>query len=797
MARREHDRGERKGSREGVQVTEVAGTPSSLPPTGGLETLRQIELPHALEVVSQHAVSPAGAERVRQRAPSAHVESIRDELATVAELVDVLAAGDAFRPLALPDIRSSLERLGVAGSVLEGAELAQIHRALCGMREIRNELTRLAPDAPRTAALGVELPPKQLEARLFAAVEPDGSVKDKASPELARVRKQLRSTREKLVRRLEELLRATASKDVAPEATITMRGGRYVMPIRREARSRVRGIVHGESGSGATLFVEPSEAVEFGNDLSRLEAEESRIVLKVLRELSEMARPHAGALEDGWNMCVSADDLYARARYAMEVQGVVPTVVPTPAAISIRGARHPLLLVELDVVVPFDLEISEDERVVVVSGPNTGGKTVLLKTVGLVAALAQSGVIPPVAEGTVLPVFAKIFSDIGDRQSIAESLSTFSGHLAAIKQILGEVDHHSLVLLDELGTGTDPVEGAALAGAVLGKLCERQGLTLATTHLNQLKELASETPGAVNASLQFDAERLAPTYRFQKGVPGRSYGLAIARRLGFPTDVLGSAEELQPEAHRSFDALLADLEVREREVTEQAEHLNLLESRLAAEQEGLEALRCELEERAAAVKHRENQLERIGRAEARRYLLDARKRVEAALEMARTAGEQGAVKEARRVLEAGIRQEGSALEKLEEAARKKGWTVRGRVVYAPEGEMTEALAPPKRISRRPRQQDAHHASDEMTDRAASQIDLRGMTADEAEEAAKRAVDDAVVAALGTLRIIHGKGTGALRQRVTEVLQQDPRVASYRTAPPQEGGWGATIVELAS
>ncbi len=796
MAHRQHDSVERQCSREGVRVTEVTSTPSSLSPVSGLETLHQIELPRALEVISQHAVSPAGAERVRQREPAGCVESVREELATVAELADVLAAGDGFRPLALPDIQPSLERLSVSGSVLEGGELAQIHRALCGMREVRDELTRLAPEAPRTAALKVELPPKQFESRLSAAIEPDGSVKDKASPELARVRKQLRSTREKLVRQLEEILRGVASKDVAPEATVTMRGGRYVMPIRREARSRVRGIVHGESGSGATLFVEPSDAVTLGNELSRLGAEESRAVLKVLRELSEMARPYAGRLDDGWTMCVRADDLYARARYAMAVQGVVPTMVPAPAAISILGARHPLLLVELEAVVPFDLEIGEDERVVVVSGPNTGGKTVLLKTVGLVVALAQSGVIPPVADGTVLPVFARIFSDIGDRQSIAESLSTFSGHLAAIKQILAEVDHHSLVLLDELGTGTDPVEGAALAGAVLGRLCERKGLTLATTHLNQLKELASDTPGAVNASLQFDAERLAPTYRFQKGVPGRSYGLAIARNLGFPTDVLASAEELQPEAHRSFDALLADLEVREQEVTEQIEQLSLLERRLAAEQEGLEALRGELEERSAAVKHRELELERIGRAEARRYLLDARKRVEAALEIARAAAEKGAVAEARRVVEAGISEEGSALEKLEEAARKQGWTVRGRVMYAPKGETTEAL-PPRRIGRRPGRQEPQQASDAVTDRAATQVDLRGMTADEAEEAAKRAVDDAVVAALGTLRIIHGKGTGALRQRVTEVLQQDPRVASYRTAPPQEGGWGATIVELAS
>jgi DNA mismatch repair protein MutS2 len=768
-----------------------------LSPAAGPETLQQLELQRALDVISQHAVSSAGAECVRQRVPSACVESIRDQLATVAELAGLLAAGDGFRPVALPDIRPILERLDAPGSVLEGAELAQLHRALWGMRTVRSELTRLEVEAPRVAALRVELPPKQFESRLSGALEPDGSVKDKASPELARVRRQLRGAREKLVRQLEEILKSVSTNDVSPEATVTMRGGRYVIPIRRDARSRVRGIVHGESGSGATLFVEPSDAVPLGNELNRLEAEEGRAVLQVLRELSEIARPHAGQLGDGWTMCVHADDLYARAQYATAVRGVLPTVVPAPAALTIRGARHPLLLVELNAVVPFDLEIAGDERVVVVSGPNTGGKTVLLKTVGLVAALAQSGIIPPVAEGTVLPVFTRIFSDIGDRQSIAESLSTFSGHLSALKNILAGADARSLVLLDEFGTGTDPVEGAALAGAVLGKLCEWEGLTLATTHLNQLKELASETPGAVNASLQFDAERLAPTYRFHKGVPGRSYGLAIARRLGFPTDVITRAEELQPEAHRSFDALLADLEVREREVAQQTERLTALEGRLGAERDGLQELRRELEERSGDLVRREAELERTGREEARRYLLDARKRVEASLGLTQAAAAKGAAKEARRLVEEGIRQEGSALEKLEEAARKKGWTVRGRVDYAPEPETRGVPASPKRIVRRPARQHRQQATDVVTDRASTQIDLRGMTADEAEEAAKRAVDDAVVAALGSLRIIHGKGTGALRQRVGEVLQRDPRVASYETAPPQEGGWGATIVELVS
>jgi DNA mismatch repair protein MutS2 len=748
----------------------------------------QLEVAEALALVSRLAVSEAGAERVRQRRPAGSVDEVREELAAVAELADLIDQGDGFSPQNVPDVRPVLEHLAVPGSVLEGPQLSELGQVVDAIRTMAGELRRLEKDGPRIHALAVEPPPAELATRLRKAIDVDGSVKDGASDELARARRNLRATRDKLVKHLEALIKQYASAVSSADAGVTMRGGRYVLPVRREAQSRVKGIVHGESGSGATLFVEPQDAVTLGNELSACEAAEHRAVLQVLRSLTELARPHVDQIEEGWNMCVRVDDLYARSRYALNVEASLPTVVNAPSQMVIRQGRHPLLLAELETVVPFDLETDGNERVVVVSGPNTGGKTVLLKAVGLINALAQSGVIPPVGAGTTLPVFGTIFADIGDHQSILENLSTFSGHVAALKTVLESADDRSLVLLDEFGTGTDPSEGAALAGAVLQALCEKGCVALATTHLNQLKRLASETEGAVNASLQFDPEHLEPTYRVIKGIPGRSYGLAIAQRLGFPADVMVRAEQLQPDTDRQLESLLADVEKRDKELTAKARETAETGARLEAERDGLDQLRADLAARAAELEEQSRELELNGRAEARRFLLEARRRVEDALGVARAAVSEATAKEARRLVEEGVRDEGSALKKLEAEARKKGWKIRG----------SEDKATPKGSTAAPRVKRQTPPLLHVSRRAApTEIDLRGMTADEAEEVVLRAIDDAVVADLGSLRIIHGKGTGALRERVSSLLSQDQRVVSFHESPPHQGGWGVTIAEFKS
>ena len=776
-------------------MTKVTGTPSFLAEVADQATLRQLEFSKALEVVASRAVSDIGAERVRSRRPNGAADSVREDLLLVQEYKDLLEEKEPLLPEAVPDIRSILEEIAVVGSVADGAELNRTADVLSAIQRVAAGLAKVsAADAPRVARLLVEVPPRELGEKISRSIEPDGSVKDGASVALKKARRQVRSVRDQIVNLLQDIIRKKGSSVSTQDSGVTLRNGRYVIPVRKEAGSKVKGIVHGESGSGHTRFVEPEEAVSLGNQLNAAEAEEEREVLRVLRDLTDLVRPHVPEIFEGWEMCIRLDDAYARARYSLDVDSHLPEMLEAPANMKIVAGRHPVLLADLDSVVPFDLALEHGEYICVVSGPNTGGKTVLLKGVGLLCAMAQSGIIPPVGEGTLLPVFRHIFADIGDNQSLAENLSTFSAHLVALKNIVERADRDTLVLVDEFGTGTDPTEGAALAGAVLVSLAEKCTPTIATTHLSHLKQLASETEGAINASLQFDPDKLAPTYKVIKGVPGRSYGLAIAKRLGFPSDLMEKAEQLQPEAERSFDRVLADLEKREHEVNTLADELHGLKAQMAAERDGLDALKSRLDEQHKSLQEEQLRLEKEGRMEARRFLLDARKRVEEALGTARAAVTEATAKEARRLVEEGVQDEKKALEGLEEQLAKKGWRIAGskpgvRKEKQSKKSEQELL---RQVKRRPKPQ--ADAQVQMVE-ASTEINLRGMLADDAEQALLRGLDDATVADIRSIRIIHGKGTGALRARVQQVLKRDKRVKDFATPPPHEGGYGVTVAEL--
>lgn len=790
-----------------------------------IDALDTIEFAAVLDLVAALAAGQTGAERVRQLRPSADLAWVVAELALVEEVTALYRRGDRIEAEPVPALAQSLKRLRVEGSVLDAAELAAIAQLLTAAHRVRDELQRVREWAPRAVALAVNLPSRDIDRRLERSVAPDGQVLDSASAALAAARREVQDARQRLVRRLEGILRNLDSSAGAAEGTITVRGGRYVIPVRRDLRSRPDGIVHDESASAETLFIEPSAAVELGNQLREALVAEERETLRVLRELSELLRPALPLLRDALEMCLTVDVLVARARWAHAVGGNAPAVVPAPGTLRIRNGRHPLLIASGSVV-PFDLDLSPAERTLLVSGPNTGGKTVLLKAVALFVALAQSGVIPPMAPGGTLPLIHRLAADIGDRQSIAASLSTFSAHVRTLGDILRDADDATLVLLDEIGSGTDPAEGAALAAAAITSLTRRGALTLATTHLGQLKTLAAEEPGVVNASLEFDAATLAPTYRFRKGVPGRSYGLAIARRLGIESEVLDDAERRVPAAERSFDALLAAVEERQRDV-EQRERTS---RELAAEQrelgERLAAQQAIQQAHADDLSKREKESERRAREEARRFLLEARKTVEAALQEARGAADDVRAREARREMEDAIREQGEALAEFEPSpvapADEAALTVGQRVRTAAglEGVLLERRADDKALIRvgsmkmsvPASQLRAAHGEGARTRAPASaagspdivhagssvpmELDLRGMTGDEAESATLAAIDAAVVADYPVVRIIHGMGTGVVRERVRRVVQHDRRVRKFDFAPRNQGGVGVTIVELA-
>jgi DNA mismatch repair protein MutS2 len=811
----------------GVPAQTQGGTPLPLPPAQTSDALDTIEFGAVLERVAAHAAGPLGARRVLARWPTDEVIWIEEELARVGEIAALFRRGDGLLAEPIPDVTRAVSRLRIDGSVLDGVELAGLHRVLAASRLVHADLCRVAGAAPRASSLDRPLPDKAVERRLELSVDPDGNLLDTASPQLAAARREVQAARQRLLRRLEALLRSLDASSTASEASVTLRGGRYVIPVRRDSRSRPPGIIHDESGSAGTLFIEPSEAIEFGNALREAQVEEERETLRVLRALTDLLRAELPLLRDAVEMCVAVDDLVARARYAVSSGGEVPEVAGAPSGLRIIHGRHPLLLEGAEPVIPFDLDLLDHEHTLLISGPNTGGKTVLLKAVGLAAALAASGIVPPVGQGSRLPVFRRFYADIGDRQSIAASLSTFSAHARMLRRVLEEADDTTLVLLDEIGSGTDPAEGAALAGATLVSLTRRGSVTLATTHLGSLKDLAAHTDGIVNASLQFDAVTLTPTYRFLKGVPGRSYGLAIARRLGVGAEVLADAEARVPDAERSLDALLAAVEERERELRgaqasleERNLELESLSGRLSLQNESQTAREVEL-------KRREKDAERQGRQQARAYLLEARQRVEEALGAARGAANEAAAREARRLVEEGVRTEGEALLASEEErgndgtkeglqpgdqVRLTGGTA-GRIhEVRPDGKLvilagavrmvvdSSVVRPDSssRVPSFPRSSPSSPSSPSSSSSPSSlEIDLRGMTGDEAEVATVAAVDAAVLAEQPYLRIIHGMGTGVVRERVQRIVSKDRRVSRYAFAPRNQGGTGVTIVEFSA
>ena len=808
----------------GVSAHDQGGTPSPLPDAASAEALETIELGEVVERIAALAAGPLGAERVRRRRPTDDPAWIREELARVGETAGLFRRGDRLLAEAIPDVTRALARLRIDGSVLDGRELAAIQRVLAAARQVHADLRRVAESAPLAAALASPLPDKMLERRLEQSLDPDGAVLDTASPALAAARREVHQARARLIRRLESLLRGLDAGATVADASVTVRAGRYVIPVRRDSRSRPDGIVHDESGSAGTLFVEPSAAIELGNALREAETAEERETLKVLRELTGLLRPELPALRGVVEMCVAVDDLVARARWAVGCEGEVPEVQPAPAPLRIVNGRHPLLLGGAEPVIPFDLEMAPDERTLLISGPNTGGKTVLLKAVALAAALAQSGIIPPVGAGSRLPVFTAFFADIGDRQSIAASLSTFSAHVAMLRRVLDRADAGALVLLDEIGSGTDPAEGAALAAATLAALTRRATLTLATTHLGALKDLASHTAGVVNASLQFDAATLTPTYRFVKGVPGRSYGLAIARRLGVARDILADAEARMPDAERNLDALLAVVEERQREL----QAAQAAQAERAIELDGLEArLRTDAESQAvrlAELERREKAAEREGRRQAKAYLMDARRLVEEALGAARTAADDAPAREARRMVEEGIRDQGERLAASEPAAASSGAGdgeispgARVRLPTGATGEVLEVRGDGRAVvglgsmrmvteaagltvlpgGKAAKQTESPASAAAPAREGSLEIDLRGLTGDEAEQATLAAVDAAVLAEQPFLRIIHGMGTGVVRERVRRIVSRDKRIRSFAFAPRNQGGTGVTIVEFSA
>jgi DNA mismatch repair protein MutS2 len=754
-----------------------------------------------------------GREQAQDAVPLVDVPAVHAAIALTGEAR--LALGSEGPPPldGIPDVRPVLARSAADGSVLDGVELALLIPALDAGPRLQAWGRAIRPVTAPIAELAERLPRlNDLRDTLRHALEDDGSLTDRASPRLRSLRQQVRDRRRRIVADLERLLAAEGER-VFADRFVTIRHGRYVLPVRADARQRVRGIVHDRSQSGQTIFVEPEGAVEANNDLVQALRDEEQEVARILAELSAAVRARLGELERFVEGVGEIDWVFARAHTAERMAASAPAV-EAGGAVVLKAARHPLLLAQAwrdpeRTVVPVDIELSPDRPLLMITGPNAGGKTIALKTLALAALMAQVGCHVPAAEGSRLPVFERLYAIIGDEQSVAENLSTFSAFVKQIREVLAEADPRSLVLIDELGAGTDPDEGAALARAILETLADRGALVVATTHLEPLRAFASTEPRARNASAEFDTRTLAPTFRLRYDVPGQSYALAIAGRLGLSPELIERAQ-----AHRSTDAarmsqLLAWLDEATRCEAERTLAMERRESETTAR---LSAAR----EAEATAASRAREIVERAKAEAAALLTEVRRAVGAEWDrLKRGERSRPALEESRhRLREVGARVtpappapppgeiplapgmavaadhlglRGQLVAIAGESATVQAGAVSVRVPLSALRPTIEAALRPA-ASRSPR-------PDAPVRSVAPELMLIGRTTDEARDLVEKYLDDAFMAGMANVRLVHGKGTGALRKAVRGVLSDHPLVESFRDGAPGEGGAGATVAAL--
>ncbi|MBI4213352.1 MAG: endonuclease MutS2 [Chloroflexi bacterium] len=758
--------------------------------------------------------------------PSIDLEEILREQDTVAEARLLFESRPGTGVRAAHDIRPYVRHATLAG-VLQPWQLLEIATTISAGRSIRALLLREEFRAPNLVAHAeriADLSP--LENAIRRAMDDERAILDSASARLYALRSQVRLAHERLLRRLNEMMAIPNVREALQEVVVTMRSGRYVLPVKADFRGRVPGIVHDQSGSGVTLFVEPLSIVDLANQWRELGLQEQQEIEHILKQLSAQIAKAAAPLTHLVEALAALDLAFARAKLAQEMRAERPQVDPIPdrshprEVVSLRQARHPLLHGD---VVPIDIELGREFDTLLISGPNTGGKTVALKTVGLLALMAQAGLQIPAAPGSRVSAFHGVYADIGDEQSIEQSLSTFSSHVSRIVEILDSADSASLVLLDEIGAGTDPQEGSALGRALLAHLAQARIYTVATTHSSELKIFASHTARIENASVQFDVETLRPTYHLLLGVPGLSNALTIAERLGMPREIIEAAREALEPSERRADELLGDIHeqlgqvrverataLRSRREAERVEQE--LQARLAAvEQERQVILRNAEREGAAMVSDLQRELETLRRE--LRGAAEERKTISAIEErLAVTWAEQQKARRSSRPSEALSPRVGEAVtvEPLGVVGIVRAIPDASDAIEVDVGGMRIRVAardlrpaPPaavpraERTSPDPRYTHEIHPASERSPAPDTELDLRGLTAEEARARLDQYLSEAYMRGLHSVRVIHGKGAGVLREVVRDLISDHALVQGHKLAEPRHGGDGATEIELAS
>lgn len=787
-------------------------------------TLRILEWDKITGKVSDYCQTNMGKEYVAELKPMFDVDYIQIKLRETSEARRI-ARGAGHAPFGgIRDVRGAVKRCRLGGTA-DSSELFDLANTLQGQARLRKYLLdhddyEFLPGYARDMGQF-----KGLEAELFRCLTDDGEVADNATPELNKIRSQLKTFQNRIRDKVESILRASENQKYFQEAIVTIRNDRYVLPVKQEYRQHIPGIVHDQSASGATLFIEPMAVVEMNNSLRQLQVQEKEEVQKVLAMLSAKVAADADMLLSTLEIMAYLDFTFAKAAYAESIRAAEPEL-NADGIIELRRARHPLLTGD---VVPIDVNLGIKFNTLVITGPNTGGKTVTLKTTGLLTIMAQSGLHVPADIGSRIAVFDGIYSDIGDEQSIEQSLSTFSSHMVHIVEILANVTRNCLVLFDELGAGTDPTEGAALAMAILEHLHERSIRTIATTHYSELKTFAYSRDGVENASVEFDVNTLRPTYRLLIGVPGSSNAFAIATRLGLSERIVGKAKSFLTQEDIKIETLIKGIE-EDRRSAEQS----MLEARSSLQKQ--DQLKRQLEQENEKLKRDRAEIIRKAHEEAKQLVAEAKKECEELISLAKSADKTSQLEAARMVRDElknalSIHNQKSQRPQPHSGRSAKpvskvmpGQEVmvislnqRATVISGPNaaGEVfiqagimklnvkmndlavvDEQQKPSSvTLTGRAKRTNVAEVGKGKTATASVELDLRGLTVDEAIERTDKYLDDAALAGLPMARIIHGKGTGALRQAIRDMLKGHRSVRNYRYGESGEGGDGVTVIEF--
>lgn len=761
----------------------------------------------------------------RQSALALQIESDFDAVKRLqeetAEALFILDSGKRFPFGGAYNIVADVKRAEIGG-VLDPEALLHIMTTAAAIRQMKyflNDESEMVP-VLKEYADGLQIFTR-LEKQIEASVDEHGEIKDSASPKLNGLRSAIQIAKNRVKEKLDSILHDPNNQKYFQDNLVTMRGDRYVIPIKQEYKMNFPGIVHDQSGTGATLFIEPLAVVNLNNDIKRYAAEEKEEIERILRQLSNNVGSEAAALLASLDVLTELDVICCKAYLAQELHAVRPMML-SGGRVEIAKGRHPLL--QQDKVVPLDIQLGEKFNILLITGPNTGGKTVALKAVGVFALMAQSGMFIP-AVSAKLPVFRAVYADIGDEQSIEQSLSTFSGHMKNIIGILNEIRPGDLVLIDEICAGTDPNEGAALAMSIIEHMYRQQALAIVTTHYSELKTFAYEREGMENASVEFDAESLKPTYRLLMGVPGSSNAFNISRRLGLSESIVEQAGMLLNQEHAHMENVLQELEGERRRYESGSREIEQL--RLESEH-----LRNELAHAKQEFERRRNEMLRKAREQADDIYRRSRRESEAVLKELRalkadfdTKRLEQAAEEARKKLNKQLSEDAPLPEGAPLTAKtaKKGLNVfvvslgkNGTVTDVKGDEVTVQVgilkmnvpvskclltkaqpvsSEPESMKKRKKAGYAHQMFVAKSSSARQEVDLRGMTLNEAIPVVDKAIDDALLAGINQLRLIHGKGTGALRAGLTAYLQTNRFVKKMEMASLETGGSGATVIDL--